>query len=260
VDNGVHYIFHHDPPNSHKFGAFDFFSPLNNNNMFHYDFGATTKRKKRGVGRPKKGRGRPKGKGKKTTKRTTTKKKGTSTKKSIYELVFTSKIHGIAKPVGIYKKRLVSVGSLAYKRWKHTTKYEFQHVGKHPLEPKTNLFRKIGLKTKGKGKGGRPKKTGGKTAGKTGKTAGKTAKFGFGCGSGGCGGYGRFGREMYPSNYHFGNQGFYPTLGSTMGPYPSAFVTPISPVSTVTGTGTKAAFGRARYGCNNRFGRSMDRY
>ena len=223
--------------------------------MFHYDFGAPRKRK---VGRPKKARGRPKGKGKKTTKRTTTKKKGTSTKKSIYELVFTSKIHGIAKPVGIYKKRLVSVGSLAYKRWKHTTKYKFEHVGKHPLEPKTNLFRKIGLKTKRKG--GRPKKTGGKTAGKTGKTAGKTAKFGFGCGSGGCGGYGRFGREMYPSNYHFGNQGFYPTLGSTMGPYPSAFVTPISPVSTVTGTGTKAAFGRARYGCNNRFGRSMNRY
>ena len=251
VDNDINYLIHHDPPKLHKFGAFDFFSPLNYNNMFHYDFGAPKKRK---VGRPKKGRGRPKGKGKKTTKRTTTKKKGTSTKKSIYELVFTSKIHGIAKPVGIYKKRLVSVGSLAYKRWKHTTKYKFEHVGKHPLEPKTNLFRKIGLKTKGKG--GRPKKTGGKTAGKT----SKTAKFGFGCGSGGCGGYGRFGREMYPSNYHFGNQGFYPTLGSTMGPYPSAFVTPISPVSTVTGTGTKAAFGRARYGCNNRFGRSMDRY
>ena len=255
VDNGVHYLIHPKQPKSHNFGAFDFFSPLNYNNMFHYDFGAPKKRK---VGRPKKGRGRPKGKGKKTTKRTTTKKKGTSTKKSIYELVFTSKIHGIAKPVGIYKKRLVSVGSLAYKRWKHTTKYKFECIGTHHLEPtkKTKLFKKIGLKTKGKGKGGRPKKTSGKTSGKT----GKTAKFGFGCGSGGCGGYGRFGREMYPSNYHFGNQGFYPTLGSTMGPYPSAFVTPISPVSTVTGTGTKAAFGRARYGCNNRFGRSMNRY
>ena len=90
-----------NPPKPLHFGAFDFFSPLNYNNMFHYDFGAPKKRK---VGRPKKGRGRPKGKGKKTTKRTTTKKKGTSTKKSIYELVFTSKIHGIAKPVGIYKK------------------------------------------------------------------------------------------------------------------------------------------------------------
>lgn len=224
---------------SHKFGAFDFFSPLNYNNMFHYDFGVPTKKRK--VAKPKKTtRGRPKGKGKKTkktTKKTTTKKKGTGTKKSIYELVFKSKFTPNGKTIGIYRKKLVSVGSLAYKRWKHTTKYNFERVGKHPLEPKTILFRKKGLKTKGKG--GRPRKT-------------PAAKFGFGCGSGGCGGYGRFGREMYPSNYRFGNQGFYPTLGSTMGPYPAALVH--APPATTTGT-AKGAFGRRYgYGCNNRFG------
>ena len=206
--------------------------------MFHYDFGV---QKKRGVGKRRKPR-RPKGTGRKTKKttnktkkRTTTKKKGTSTRKSIYELLYKSQLSSTGNTVGIYRKKMVSVGSLAYKRWKHTTKYKFKHIGQHHLNPTTKLFIKIGLKTKGKPRG--PK-----------KTAKKTAAFGFGCGSGGCGGYGRFGREMYPSQYQFGNQGFYTNLGSTMGPYPSALVhTPAAP--------GKGAFGRRySYGCNNRFG------